>query len=153
MDTNLKLYVSGESAAQYKSSLEVEQEARQERKKGRRRQGRRRRFPNYSADKSIDQESFDKYADNRMNNLNNRQNGIRKPSTGAITNTKSSGPSTLEGLRRRHDQLEAQIKKMKKDIAKHQESVEKEPERKTAETEKEDVASKKEDVDEMELDV
>jgi hypothetical protein len=152
MDTDRKLDVSGGVAVHYASSQRIEKEARQERKKGGRRGGRR-HFPNYNADKSSDQRRFDKDADNGKKNLNGRHNGVRKPGTSTFTNARFSGPGTLEGLHRRHDQLEAQIKKMKKNIAKYQESVGEKPEHKTEQREKKEVASKEEKADEMELDV
>jgi hypothetical protein len=98
MDTDPKLYVSAESAAHYTPSLEVEQETRQKRKKGRRQQGCRRHFPNYNADKSLDQESFDKNVDNGMNNLNDRQNGIRNPAPAPLPTPNSVAQAHWKGF-------------------------------------------------------
>jgi hypothetical protein len=151
MDTSRKLEAPGGAAAHFTPVQWAEnKKARHERKRGCRG---RCHFSIYAADESSEQNAVDKDISNSKKNYDRRRNSVRKKGTGAFTNTKFNGPRTREGLRRRHVQLEAHIKQIKKNIAKHQESVEKEAEHNTEELKKKEEASKEEKAGEMELDI
>jgi hypothetical protein len=144
-----KLKVLGGKAATHTPAQWVEKKMRRERKRGRR--GGRRNLPNYKETASLGrQKSVSKDISSEKKKMENGECLIGKQVSTIYTIAKFSGRRTLAGLRKRHDQLEVQIKQMKEDITLQVEKAKMKTARKAdgAEEEKE-----KEQESEMELDI
>jgi hypothetical protein len=147
MENGRKLEVPGETAANYTPAQWAEKKMRWDRKRGSRRG--RRNLPNYNGNTSLEhQKSFDKDTGNGNEKVESKQDFIGKQKSTNYTIAKFSGQRTLAELRKRHDQLEVQIKQMKESIALQAEKAKMEVVRKAEEAEKD-----KDQENEMELDI
>jgi hypothetical protein len=91
-------------------------------------------------------------SDNDKDKDENEENIPGQYPTVFLANAKFSGLRTLAEWRKRHDELEAYIKKTKEEIARHPKTIEKEAARK-AEEEKMSIKKETDSEDEMDLDI